>query len=157
MWKVSKWIFLVTTVPLLAVGIGFLIFGFMASPEALTDDGYSLKNFFYSMGGAFIFFPLLTTLGVILYYKRINDREIYLIQNGIEAEAEILEREQTGTFINEQPEVKFILLMNVPGEEPYQVEHKEIVNLLDMASIPVGKKIPVKVDPNNSNNFLLIL
>lgn len=47
MWKVPKWIFLVPTVPLLAVGVGFLIFAFMTSPEALTYDVNSLKNFYF--------------------------------------------------------------------------------------------------------------
>lgn len=155
MWKVSKWIFLVTTVPLLAVGIGFIVFGFMAPLEALTDDGYSLKNFFYLMGGAFLFFPLISVIGVGLYYKRINDRETFLIQNGIQGEAEILHREQTGTYINELPQVKFLLQVTVSGEEPYQLEYKDVVSMLDMGSINVGAKLPVFVDPNNPRNILL--
>lgn len=155
MWKVSKWIFLVTTVPLLVVGIVFIVFGFMAPPEALTDDGYSLKNFYYIMGGSFLFFPLISVIGVSLYYKRINDRETFLIQNGIPGEAEILHREQTGTYINELPQVKFLLQVTVSGEEPYQMEYKDVVSMLDMGSINVGAKLPVFVDPNNPRNILL--
>ncbi len=103
MWKVSKWIFIVTTVPFLVIGIGMIFFGFQASPEALTDDGYPLKEFLYFMGAAFVIFPLISTAGVIMYYKRINDRETNLFENGIKGEAEILNREQTGTYINELP------------------------------------------------------
>jgi hypothetical protein len=47
--------------------------------------------------------------------------------------------------------------MDIPGEEPYRVEHQEVINLLDVGSINVGKKIPVMVDPQNSKNFQLIL
>jgi hypothetical protein len=137
-------------------GLGFIIFGIMASPEALTDDGYSLKNFYYFMGGALIFFPLVAAFGVYYYYKKINDREIFLINEGIRGEAEILSREQTGTYINEQPQVKFKLLITTPDMAPYELEHKEIVNLLDMGSIPEGKKMPVVVHPNNPQDIMLI-
>lgn len=156
MWKTSNKLWIITTAPLVIVGFGFVIFGIMASPEALTDDGYSLKNFFYLMGGAFIFFPLMGTLGVYYYYKRINDRETFLINEGMRGEAEILSREQTGTYINEQPEVKFKLLITTPDLAPYELEHKEIVNLLDMGSIPEGRKIPVAVNPDNPKDIMLI-
>ncbi|MBM4241481.1 MAG: hypothetical protein FJ150_07475 [Euryarchaeota archaeon] len=156
MWKISKWIFLVTTVPLLTVGIIFLILGFMASPEALTDDGYSLKNFYYTMGGAFVIFPLITTIGVLLYYRRINVRETNLIQNGIRGEAEILHQEQTGSYLNELPQVKFQLEVTLSDGDIYQIEHKDYISMLDLNSIGVGRKLPVFVDPNNQKNLLLI-
>jgi hypothetical protein len=157
MWKTSNKLWLITTAPLVIVGLGFIIFGLMTTPEALTDDGYSLKTFYYFMGGAFIVFPVLGALGVYYYYKRINDREMFLINEGIRGEAEILSREQTGTYINEQPQVKFKLLITTPDSAPYEVEHKEIVNLLDMGSIPEGKKVPVVVHPDNPEDILLLL
>lgn len=135
MWKISKGIFLITTVPLLAVGIGFLVFGSMAPPEALTDDGYSLKNFFYMRGAGFLIFPIITTIGISLFYQRINDRETNLIQNGIKGEAEILHREQTGTYINELPQVKFLLQLTMPDREPYKTRYKDVINMLDLGSI----------------------
>ncbi|NPV89208.1 MAG: hypothetical protein HPY50_00335 [Firmicutes bacterium] len=156
MWKVPKRLYIFTTGPFLLIGIGFIIAGFMASPEALTDDGHSLKYFYYSMGASSIFFPLLTSKGLSIYYKRINDRETNLIKNGIQGTAEILAREQTGTYINEQPQVKFLLLITIPGRPAYQIEHKDIVNLLDVGAINVGAKLPVFVDPNNEKNILLV-
>ena len=156
MWKTSKGTTLITTVPFLAVGIGLLYLGFTSSPDALTDDGFSLQNFYYIMGGFFLIGPLLTTAGVLLFYKRSNDKETYLAQNGIKGEAEILHREQTGTYINELPQVKFQLQINIPGENPYKIEHKEVVSMLDLGSINIGAKLPVFVDPNNFKNILLV-
>ena len=78
------------------------------------------------------------------------------MNDGINGEAEILSREQTGTYINEQPEVKFKLSITTPMDT-YELEHKEIVNLLDMGSIPVGRKIPVMVHPDNPKEIILIL
>lgn len=156
MWKTSKGTTLITTVPLLAVGIGLLYLGFTASPDALTDDGYSLQNFFYIMGGFFLIGPLITTIGISLFYKRANDREIYLTQSGIRGEAEILHREQTGTYINELPQVKFLLQLTMPDRESYQMEYKDVISMLDLGSINVGTKLPVFVDPNNSKNIMLV-
>jgi hypothetical protein len=82
MWKVSKWVFLITTLPLTVLGLIFLFSGFTASPEVVTEDGYPLQTFFFLLGGAFLIFPLVTTIGTYLYYKRSNDREAYLIQGG---------------------------------------------------------------------------
>lgn len=156
MWKTSKATTLITTVPLLAVGMGLLYLGFTASPDALTDDGYSLQNFFYIMGGFFLIGPLITTVGILLFYNRVNDREINLEQNGTRGEAEILHREQTGTYINELPQVKFLLKLTMPDREPYKIEHKDVVSMLDLSSINVGAKLPVFVDPNNPENILLV-
>ena len=156
MWQVSNKIWIVTTFPMLLVGVGMIVYGMMVSPEALTDDGYPLNSFLYLMGVFFIVFPLLGAFGVYYYYKRINDRETFLMNEGIKGEAEILSREQTGTYINEQPQVKFKLLITTPMEN-YELEHKEIVNLLDMGSIPVGRKIPVMVNPDNPRDILLVL
>lgn len=138
------------------VGLGMIFFGFTVSPEALTDDGYPLNTFLFIMGGSFVIFPVMGALGVYYYYKRINDRETFLMNDGIRGEAEILSREQTGTYINEQPQVKFKLLITTPMDT-YELEHKEIVNLLDMGSIPVGRKIPVMVNPDNPEDIILIL
>ena len=156
MWKTSKTTSLITTVPLLAVGIGFLYLGFTASPDALTDDGYSLQNFYYIMGGFFLIGPLITTLGISLFYKRANDKEIYLTQNGVRGEAEILHRERTGTYINELPQVKFLLQITTSEGESYQMEYKDVISMLDLGSINVGAKLPVFVDPDNPKNILLV-
>ncbi|MBI5680318.1 MAG: hypothetical protein HZC47_05460 [Methanobacterium sp.] len=156
MWKTSKWIFIITTVPLLAVGVGMIICGFLASPDALTDDGYPLNTFLYMMGGAFVSFPLMATVGVYSYYKRINDRETNLMENGLQGEAEILSREQTGLYINELPQVKFHLKITSPYGETYEMEYKDVVSMLDMGSINVGAKLPVFIDPNNNKNILLV-
>lgn len=157
MWKTPKSLWLITTAPLVIVGIGLIIWGLMTTPDALTDDGYSLQNLFYIMGVSFVVFPLIGAFGVYFYYKRINDRETFLINEGIKGEAEIIKREQTGTYINEQPEVRFRLSITTPFDEPYELDHKEIVNLLDVGSLTVGRKMPVMINPNNPQDILLIL
>lgn len=156
MWKTSKKITLIITLPLVIVGIVFLYLGFTASHNAKTIDGYSLQMFYYIMGGFFIIIPLIISSLILLFYKRVNDRENFLIQNGIQGEAEILNREQTGIYINNIPQVKFLLKITTPFDETYQIEYKDAVSMLDLNSINVGAKLPVYVDPNNEKNILLI-
>ena len=91
------------------------------------------------MGVAFIIFPLITTAGVYLFYKRINERETNLIQNGIKGEAEILQREQTGTYLNELPQIKFQLQIKIPGKQTYPLEHKDYVSMLDLNAITIDR------------------
>lgn len=155
MWQVSKGLLLGVLAPFLLMGIGFLIAGFLASPEALGDDSSPLKNQHYLMGASFILFPSIALAGVLLYYKKANDRVSFLVEKGIQGVAEILGRQQTGVYINELPQVKFLLLITLPGRQSYQTEHKDVVSMLDLGSINVGAKLPVFVDPNNEKNILL--
>jgi len=155
MWQVSKGLLLGVMVPFLLIGIGLLIAGFLTSPEVLADDSSPLKIQYYLMGASCILFPSISYAGVLLYYKKANDRVSFLVGKGILGVAEILSCQQTGFYINELPQVKFLLLITLPGRQSYQTEHKDVVSMLDLGSINVGAKLPVFVDPNNEKNILL--
>ena len=62
----------------------------------------------------------------------------YLNQHGIKGDAEILSAKETGTWENNQPEVKFTLLVNILGKTPYQANYTEVVNLVDLGSMQKG-------------------
>ena len=156
MWKVPKWMYIVTVLPFLAIGIGLILSGWQASSEVISEIGLPENEYLYLTGALFIILPFITALGVNLYYRRINVRESNLIQNGIQGEALILSREQTGVYLNELPQIKFILEITSPVEEKYQIEHKDVVNMLDLAVIRKGSKLPVYIDPNDKKNVLLV-
>lgn len=156
MWKVPKWMYLIIIIPFLAVGIGMIIYGYTASPETLAADEAPSKELLYVIGGFFIIIPFISALGVSLFYKRINDREKNLMENGLKGEAEILSREQTGVYMNELPQVKFLLKITSPYGETYEMEHKDVLSMLDIGSVNVGAKLPVFIDPNNNKNILLV-
>lgn len=129
--------------------------GYYAPPEALTEEGIPLKPAYY-WGGAFsMVFPILTAAAVILYYKRINDREMNLIQNGVRGTAEIISCEQTGVYINDLPQIEFTLKISLPGRDAYQVEYKDVVGMLELGAVRKGAKLPAFVDPNKESNVLL--
>ncbi len=156
MWKVSNRTYLFFLIPFLIIGIGIIIGAILAPPDPMLGGDEPTQNQLFLMGAATILFPLLTTAGIAAYYKKINDREINLVQNGIQGVAQIVSREQTGMYINEQPQIRFVLSISLPGRPVYQADHKDIVNLLDVGAINVGAKLPVFVDPNNDKNLLLV-
>lgn len=77
------------------------------------------------------------------------------MENGLHGEAKILRAEQTGTFVNNLPEVKLLLEITSPYGEVYQLEHKEVVSMLTLGSLGVGAVLLVYIDPNNKKNIVL--
>ncbi len=82
-------------------------------------------------------------------------RETNLRENGLRCQARILSVEQTGTYVNELPQIEFLLEITSPYGEIYQLKHKEVVGMLSLGSIQAGAIIPVYIDPNNKKNILL--
>lgn len=120
------WSLIPFSLPIIA-GIYLLFLAFTKSLDAIN----------YVVGAIFIIFPLMLGLGLFYYETRKDSRESFLMNDGIRGQAEIISRKQTGLYRNEQPQVQFLLKLTVPGEESYQLEHKEHVNILDLGSINV--------------------
>jgi hypothetical protein len=155
MWKVHKGLYFVLIIPALT-SIALLLAGILTSPDELTDEGYSLKSIFFIVSAVFLFFPIASAAGMTVYYKRINDRTTHLVQNGIRGIAEILGREQTGIYINDLPQIQFLLKIILPDGKTFETQFKDIVNLLDLNSIQTGTRLPVFIDRENDRNIMLI-
>lgn len=146
MWKVSDllWSLVPFLLPIIA-GIYLLYVAVTKSMDAIN----------YVVGAIFIIFPLILGMGLFYYETKKDIRESSLFNDGLRGEAEILKFKQTGLYRNEQPQVKFLLKLTVPGEEPYQVEYKEYIVTNDVENVMQGAKIPVMIDPVNPKNILL--
>jgi hypothetical protein len=131
--------------------VGFIIAGFLVSDSAKTDDGHPLNYFFWIMAGMF----LLTTGGVILWARISNRRRASIEQNWLDAEAKILEVSETGTYINNQPRLRFRLFVESPMHPPQEVIHKQVIPLTALAQYQAGMTITVKVNPEDPEDILL--
>lgn len=80
--------------------------------------------------------------------------ENYLKENGINGTAEILEAQQTQTFVNNNPEIKMTLLVSVPGKEPYKATYKTVVAMVDLPNVQPGNRWYVLVDPKDPQNVI---
>ena len=66
---------------------------------------------------------------------------------GKPASAVITRLVDTGTTINNDPVIEFVLRVRPPEGEPYEARTKGLVSRLDAPSVQPGRVVPVKYDP----------
>jgi Short C-terminal domain len=88
---------------------------------------------------------------LILLYAGIGAagrRRARLLREGVRGTAAVLSMEQTGVYVNEQPQVRLRLLVEADGIPPYEVERTEIVPLIALGALNQGE-LAVVVDPDD--------
>lgn len=154
-WKINKGPAVILVVAFLVIGAGMIFYSYQVSPTAKTDDGYPLKDFLFYFGAFWITLPIILLIGAMTYINLQGRRETNLRENGLKGQARILSVEQTGTYVNELPQIEFQLEITSSDGEIYQLKHKEVVGMLSLGAIQAGAIIPVYIDPNNKKNILL--
>jgi hypothetical protein len=76
-------------------------------------------------------------------------------QVGVPAEAQVVRIWDTGVKVNDDPVVGFELEVYREGTEPYRAETKALISILFIPQIQPGKRLPVKVDPNDPQRVAL--
>jgi len=132
--------------------VGFIVAGFLVSPKAETDDGYPLNIFFWGMAGMF----LLSNSVILAWIYLSNRRREHIEKTWLDARAEILEISETGTYINNQPKLRFRFHVNSPVHPPCEVIHKQVVPLTALAQYQPGKTITVKVNPDDPRDIMIL-
>lgn len=89
------------------------------------------------------------------YSGRKESCEILAI--GISATGTIVRLIDTGTTINDDPVVEFVVRVVPADGEPYEAKTKALVSRLDVPSIQPGRVVPVKYDPQNRMRIALDL
>lgn len=82
-------------------------------------------------------------------YKRI-------LKTGKMAQATISSMKETGTRINNQPLIKFEVIVNMNGRAPYSATIKSVVSYINIAQFQTGSVFPVMVDSQNEQNVVFI-
>jgi hypothetical protein len=80
-----------------------------------------------------------------------------LIAKGEAAQAKILRMWDTGTTLNDDPKVKFLLEIQPSGRDPYQAELKCYVSRLSLPQVQPGNVIAVKIGPQDATKIALDL
>ena len=151
MWKTFKMAYLIIWIPYIVFGIYLIHLGSIASPNAITTDSF-FKNSFYFEGVSCIIIPLILIAGISLYKKKTKTP---ITKNSIRGKAEILDMKQTGLYLNNIPQIKFLLKITIPNKSPYQIKYKAFVGYLKLNSLHAGAVVPVLVNPKNPENILL--
>jgi hypothetical protein len=75
---------------------------------------------------------------------------------GVEAKAVILAIEQTGLYIDHQPQVKMQMQVIPERGRNFIAETSEVLSVFDMATIRAGSTVKVKYNPENIREISLI-
>ena len=127
---------------------------------AILEIGLALAFGFAGPAG-WLTSAILGGVGVILLVvaRRISikaQKTDRILEQGIPAEAEIVEVGRTGTTLNDQLLLKLTLHIYQGGSSPlYPGVHKEFIPMGHMDMIQVGRRLPVKIDPLDSASLVI--
>lgn len=78
-----------------------------------------------------------------------------ILETGVGAIAEITDVQRTGTKLNDNPLLRLTLTILQDDVPLFAVVHKEYVPIQYLGRLQVGARLPVKVDPLDSNNLVI--
>ncbi len=102
--------------------------------------------------GASLFF-VFRLIGGLRKQAREQQR---LLQTGTPATGQILAVNQTGTYVNNQPQVNIVVMVHPPGGQPYQAQLTKIVSLFETAQYQVGAQVHVRFDPQDRSKIAVV-
>lgn len=71
-----------------------------------------------------------------------------LLQNGRQASATIVSATATGTYINNNPMVRFMLEVQPPDRSPFHAEAERLVQQMQIPTLQPGASVQVRYDPD---------
>jgi hypothetical protein len=95
------------------------------------------------------------TVAAIFLVRRAFMPSRKVLVEGVSGEATIVQIRQTGVMVNHQPQAALTLDVRVPGWEPYQVEAKMVIPIVNVPQFQPGAVVPVKVDPDDHSKVAL--
>jgi hypothetical protein len=75
--------------------------------------------------------------------------------SGIAGSATVTSLSDTGTMVNNAPVMELDLMVTVPGREPYQVKHRQLVAFAAMGNFQPGSTFPVHVDQQEPSKIVI--
>lgn len=78
-----------------------------------------------------------------------------LMASGVPGQAVINTIADTGTTVNENPQVQFNLTVSIPGQAPYPATLTQIVSRVAIGSFQPGATVPVRVSPNDPQTLMI--
>lgn len=75
--------------------------------------------------------------------------------NGLPASGTVLKIWETGTRVNDNPVVGFLLEIDAEGMEPYRAETKALISILSIPQIQPGAVLPIRFDPEDPSKIAL--
>lgn len=142
--------------------VGFLrlvgvltVFGVGFSPflaQQLWNDPFIMMQAWWYTPAIFAGFGLIFIPSILA-----NIFGVGRVKSGLPAVGVIKSIQQTGTYINEQPEVRLSLTVSRKGREKYDTELRTIIPLTSMSQFQPGSLIPLVVSVKDEHKVGLDL
>ena len=92
-------------------------------------------------------------IAVPIYMMRNNQKKLQnLAATGQQGEGTILQLEDTGMRINDDPRLAVTLEVRIPGFPPYQIRKTMTIPMIRMSQVQVGSVVAVLADPTQPTN-----
>ena len=118
--------------------------------------GVGISGFTIAMICISVLCTLVITVAAIavpIYFMRQNQQKVQnLMAKGTQGEATILSLQDTGMFINNNPQVKVTLEVRMPMYPTYQITKTMTIPLIRLSQVQTGAVVQVMVDMSDPTN-----
>ncbi len=106
--------------------------------------------------GGLITVVTLVSMGAVMFFvfKAIRP-DPTIMKSGISAQATIQNVWQTGTYVNNSPQVGMQLEVRPPSGVPYVAQVNAIIPLINIPQFQPGAVVPVKIHPTDPSKVAL--
>ncbi len=80
-----------------------------------------------------------------------------VLLNGVPATAKVLQLNDTGTTVNDNPMARLLLEVQMQNQAPYQAQVQMLIPRLKLGQIQPGMTVMVKVDPADPSKVAVAL
>lgn len=148
---------LISSVAIALVGIGIAAYFMLFGPDRIEFEGRSLTELIQNgdILGVIVVVVVLVFTGIMMLplFRMVFPGEI---KNGVNTRATILNVWDTGTTLNDNPQIGLLLELYSPEGRMLQVKAKTIISRLNAALVQPGVEAEVRYDPNNLKRVRVI-
>jgi hypothetical protein len=144
--KSMRWVFLLSGVIAL-ISIGGVMVSVAADVDWPRIGQMDLSEMMENGIGPMIIMVVALIIVILTLYSSYRMISPAQIKNGVAAEAKILKVWDTGTTVNDNPQIGLLLEVTAPDGSSFQAEAKTLVSRLSVALVQPGTAAKVVYDP----------
>jgi hypothetical protein len=102
---------------------------------------------------ALVFWAIQRKLYPLQQQERTSRR---LFDEGVRAEAKLLNMHQTGLYVNNLPQVKLQMQVQPEQGRNFVTEAHEVLSFVDLSRLHVGSTLVVRYNPANTKEIMIV-
>lgn len=118
-----------------------------------------MSNMMFYIGPAIGVIATIATLVFVFRFlgkmASANKEAARVLSVGQPAVGQVVAAQQTGTYVNNNPQISLRINVTPHGGAPYQVQMTKIVGMLEIPQYQIGAHLDVRVDPANPSNVAI--